>query len=199
MQKPMIIAVCGYKRSGKDTIANYIAQRYGYRHVKIADPLKCMCKMLFDMSDAQLEGDEKEHLDTRWGVSPRQLMQFFGTEIMQYDIQRIIPNIQRSFWITRLLHEHGPQLASQPIVISDMRFLHEHQAIVSYMTQSRCGPMTYRVIKVTNPHVDIESDSHVSEKEWVAIPEDAELNNDATIAKLYEQIDILMTTCASQN
>ena len=46
---PKIIAVCGYKRSGKDTIAKYLNKKYNYKHLKITYKLKECLKLLFDL------------------------------------------------------------------------------------------------------------------------------------------------------
>ncbi len=46
---PQIIAICGYKRSGKDTIAQYLVKKYNYKHHKITHKLKECIKLLFDL------------------------------------------------------------------------------------------------------------------------------------------------------
>ena len=66
-----IIGICGKKQSGKDTIAQYTTQKYGFEHRKITTPLKEMCAFLFDLNESQLEGSKKEIVDPQWGASPR--------------------------------------------------------------------------------------------------------------------------------
>ena len=94
-----LIAICGFKGSGKDFVANYISQVYNYEHLKISSKLKEATKILFDMSDDQIEGDKKEVIDQRWNVTPREVMQFIGTEVFQYKIQDMIPECKRDFWM----------------------------------------------------------------------------------------------------
>ena len=120
-----IIAICGLMRSGKDTVADYICQRKGYTKVHIADTLKKTMHLLFGFTHDQLEGRSKDVIDPNWGITPRAAMQFFGTEVMQYKIQELISSVGRTFWIASLVS----QLKQHPekiYVISDLRFIHEH-------------------------------------------------------------------------
>jgi hypothetical protein len=100
-----IIAICGAKRSGKDVLSKYLVHKYKYRKLYFAEPLKKAVKELFNFSDIQVgidEGEnagcEKDTVDDRWGVSPRQALQFFGTEVLQYKIQELLPTINRYFF-----------------------------------------------------------------------------------------------------
>lgn len=178
-----IIAICGYKRSGKDTIANYISKKYNFEHVKISQPLKDICKVLFNFSDDQLENNTKDDIDTNWDITPRQALQFIGTEVMQYKIQELLPNTDRLFWINALLKKYKDK---RNIVISDLRFLHEYNALMNSTTISKVC-----IIKVTQLH-NVHStydDVHISENEWLNIPEHIKIYNDGTLDELYKSID----------
>jgi hypothetical protein len=157
---PKIIAICGLKRSGKDTIADTLCQRYGYEKVKIATPLKEALKTMFQFTDAQVEGNEKDAIDPRWGVEPRRLMQFIGTEVMQFHLQEVLPNVGRKFWIQRLVEEHiSPN--NKIIVIPDLRFQHEYELLSEYNT------MFWRVERFDQ---EANADTHSSEREYLDIP-----------------------------
>ena len=178
---PKVIALCGYKRSGKDTIADYI-QKYGYKKVSIAEPLKGICKTLFDLTEEQVDGKEKECVLQEYGVTPRALMQFFGTEIMQYKMQELCPFIGRRFWVDRLLKSLNEK---QLYVISDLRFIHEYESIKKMFGES------FIVICVCNKNIK-ELDEHVSEQEWKHIKYNHIMRNDLTLMHLYQQIDDFM-------
>ena len=79
-----VIGICGKKRAGKDTIASIITKHipnsYTYH---MASPLKKSCQILFDLSQDQLYGDQKEEVDERWGLSPRQIFQKVGTDMLR--------------------------------------------------------------------------------------------------------------------
>lgn len=158
---PQIIAICGLKRSGKDTIADTLCHHYGYEKVKIATPLKDALKTLFQFTDAQVEGDEKDSIDPRWGVKPRRLMQFIGTEVMQFHLQEVLPDVGRQFWIQRLVEEHIAN-SNKMIVIPDLRFKHEYDLL------SKHNAVFWRVERLEK---QLEcTDTHSSEREYLDIP-----------------------------
>ncbi|QIG60035.1 deoxynucleoside monophosphate kinase [Dishui Lake large algae virus 1] len=181
---PRVVALCGQRRSGKDTIANYLVTGYGYEHIKITAPLKTVCKTLFHFTDDQLETDIKEVVDPRWGVSPRQVMQFVGTEVFQYKIQELLPQFGRNFWINSLtaLVDNNP---TKRYVISDLRFTHEHVSLCRY---------DILTIKVASNRVQQNStDQHQSECEYKDIKEDFFMINNGTKEDLYAKIDTVFT------
>lgn len=179
---PRTIVLCGVKRSGKDTCAEFISGRFGHRHVKFASLLKDACGTLFGLSEQQVEGPAKDETDTRWGVTPRRIMQFFGTELMQFELQRLLPSIGRCFWARQLLEKH----TGERIVISDMRFQHEAQAVLL----ADPAALVIRVQRSAAPH----DDAHISELEVNDITCHAMLQNDGSIEELHAKLlDVL--TC----
>jgi dephospho-CoA kinase len=185
---PKIIAVCGYKRSGKDTIAKYLNKKYNYKHLKITYKLKECLKLLFDLRDHELETDKKEKINKKWNVTPRKLMQFIGTEIFQYKIQEILPDIDKKFWIKTFLTDSlVNNLRNKKdfhIVISDIRFLHEYEELKKLN-------IPISVIKVTNDNIMIDSNEelHISEREFIKIPYDKEILNNSSFDDMYKKID----------
>ena len=69
------------KRVGKDTVADYLVNKYGFVKYSFGQPIKEVAKIMFDFSDEQLNGDLKEAVDIRWGISPRQFFQDFGSSL----------------------------------------------------------------------------------------------------------------------
>lgn len=165
MVKPRIIAICGLKRSGKDTIADTLCTCFEYDKVKIASPLKDALKILFQFTDKQVEGAEKDMIDPRWGVEPRKLLQFIGTEVMQFQIQEILPNVGRTFWIKRLIDEHinNRNNSNRHIVIPDLRFKHEYDVLAKH------DAVFWRVERFQKEN---HNDTHSSEREYLDIPVD---------------------------
>ena len=186
----MIIAICGLKRSGKDTVANRILQKSpDFVHTKISDPLKKVCQILFDFPD--VEGPLKDHIDQKWEITPRQALQFIGTEMMQYKLQEVLPNLGRCFWVKKLLMDLSSLPKTKGIVISDLRFKHEEAFIREFIEKDKdkkgqLGP--FLVIKVTRSSCP-DDDSHASEQEWKEIKEDFLIQNDGTLEELYSQVD----------
>jgi hypothetical protein len=168
---PQIVAICGLKRSGKDTIADILCQHFQYKKVKIASPLKDALKTLFQLTDAQVEGDDKDIIDPRWGVEPRRLMQFIGTEVMQFHLQEVLPDVGRTFWIKRLIEEHitRSDTHSERLVIPDLRFKHEYELLAKHHA------VFWRVERFQKEDCN---ETHSSEREYLDIPvEHVFLNN----------------------
>jgi len=83
----MILGVMGQARSGKDTCADYLVKKYGFVKISLADPIKRICMDIYEMSEEQLWGDDKEKQDLRFPIpgkgflTPRVALQFIGTEV----------------------------------------------------------------------------------------------------------------------
>ena len=91
----MIIGVCGLIGSGKDTIAEHLIKDHKFHKTSFADKLKDAVGSMFDWDRDMLEGKTepsrqwREQSDSFWTaeagfeVSPRYLLQRFGTECMR--------------------------------------------------------------------------------------------------------------------
>src|ERR1700733_9341253 len=95
----ILIGITGRKRSGKDTIGDYLVNNYGFIRVAFADTLKKALKEIFEFSDEQLYGDEKETVDDYWGHSPRDLLQKIGTEMFREYLPKLCKNMSDDIWI----------------------------------------------------------------------------------------------------
>ncbi len=192
---PKIIALCGAKRSGKDVLAEHLVKKYNYERVAFADPLKLAIKSLFNFDDDQVgigkdngEG-KKDIVDENWGITPRYVLQFFGTEIMQEKIQEILPNINKNFFANTLKNNIINKMNTneeQSFVISDLRFMHEYEALFSIPKIRKDDIVVIRVIRPSNLSV---ADPHISEIEYMKIPYDVLLMNDDTIEKYINKFE----------
>jgi hypothetical protein len=186
-----IIAICGEKRSGKDVLAEHLVSNHGYTKISFAEPLKIVVKTLFNFSDIQVGideknsiGHEKDSIDDKWGISPRQALQFFGTEVLQYKIQELLPNINRNFFaeslVLRIKADNNND--DKKYVISDLRFLHEYEKLKEFSD--------ILIIRVNRDASDASIEKHVSETEYLDIPYNFEINNNNTIEKYIEIFEI---------
>jgi hypothetical protein len=182
---PRIIAICGAKRSGKDTLAHYISHKYLHTKLAFADPLKEAVNALFQFSAEQTgDSDLKDVIDKQWGITPRRALQFFGTEVLQYKIQELLPNIDRKF-LANALVSRITKNDNEPYVISDMRFVHEYEAV------KKLGAFVIRVDRSSveeNYYHDVPV--HCSEIEYRNIPFDLHIKNDQDIATLIKNFEI---------
>jgi hypothetical protein len=179
----MIIAFCGKRRVGKDEAAKYLVESYGMQHLKISQRLKDACKVMFGFDQDQLE-IYKEDIDPRWGVSPRQVMQFIGADVMQFEIQRIMPSIKRSFWIKSVCSEIHSN-SGRDFVLSDVRFLHEVEEL------RRLGATIVRISR--NKTHDEKVDSHISETECELIIPDFTISNTGSLHDLHSAVDAIVS------
>lgn len=189
--KPIVIAVCGARRAGKDTVAKILENRYGFINLKFARYLKDMIKAGFGFSDDDVEGCSKDAVHPAYDVTPRAIMQFIGTDVMQYSLQSIIPGLGRSFWARRLLIDINSNIndSHKKLVISDLRFMHEYEAL---RKGSHDHGYSLLIIKVTRPYTDkknnIAIDTHISELEYEQILPDVLLSNEASIEAFQETV-----------
>lgn len=193
----MIILLCGKKQVGKDTVANYLVKNYSFVKYSFADPMKKACKEIFMLDDDQLWGDKKEVIDDRLGITPRKLLQVFGTELFQYEIYNHIPELMneilvRTLWVQRFKWWYEDH-KDENIVISDGRFLHELEGIKKLNGLS---------ILIHRKQIEYYNNStHKSEKEIDKITSktDYVIYNDNDFFDLYKQIDNIMFNITTKN
>lgn len=135
-----LIAICGFKGSGKDTIGNFFVLN-GYIKKSFADPLKDIVSSLFGWDRSLLQGDTnesriwREQPDIWWEAqlnwksmdnpfyqfhnrfTPRVALQIFGTNIIRDEFNNNI-------WILRFRKELN-KLKNENIVLTDVRFINE--------------------------------------------------------------------------
>lgn len=158
----MIIGLAGKKGSGKDTVADYLCEQYGFVKYGFGDPIKEIGRIMFDFNSEQLYGSEKEIVDSNWGITPREFFQKFGTEYGQFILPTHFPNLfqdinERQFWVKRFWVWYSKELEKNPnlkVVVSDIRFMHEFNFI-----KEKEG----YVLKIERDLT--KKDSHISENE----------------------------------
>lgn len=119
-RNPLYLCLCGLSGAGKDTVGDHLERAHGFRRVAIADPLKRHVQQLFDLSEEQLWGEQRNTRHARLGRTPRELYQAFGDMCRGLD-----PEIWIRLWCeavcTALADGHS-------VVCTDLRTLPELQA-----------------------------------------------------------------------
>ena len=186
LQGPIVLAVSGKARHGKDTVADYLVKTYGFEKYAVANPIKEICKEVFSFDDSQVYGDNKETVDPRWGVSPRKCMQFIGTELFRDRIGGLLPQIGSDIWIHCLVNKLSDVFKENPnalIVVSDVRFENEWKSLKSRLKGAYS-------VRINNPRVADPLTYHVSENmEWGV---DFGVENNGTLPDLYQKVDNLV-------
>ncbi len=204
----MIIGVCGFIGSGKDTIADYLTNFHGFRRESFANTLKDAVSAVFGWDRTMLEGRTKqarewrERVDPWWAerlnmpnLTPRWVLQYWGTEVCR-------KGFHDDIWIASL--ENKLRNSTDNIVISDCRFPNEiksikdaggiivwvkrgelpewYDAAVS-MNKGEVGNMSWAISKDKIAKLGI----HASETAWVGTKFDYVLENNSSIDDLFNR------------
>ena len=209
----MIIGVCGFIGSGKDTIADYLTNIHQYRRESFATTLKDAVAQVFGWDRTLLEGRTKQsrewrdQVDTWWAtrlnmpeLTPRLMLQLWGTEVCRRGFHDDI-------WIASL--ENKLRKITDNVVISDCRFPNEIASIKNsggMVIRVKRGPepewydaaMQYNQGEIANMYwalsrAKLETlNVHASESAWVGTDFDYVLDNNGTLDYLYQQINVLL-------
>ena len=209
----MIIGVCGFIGSGKDTIADYLVNIHQFRRESFANTLKDAVSQVFGWDRDMLEGrtrqsrEWREQVDPWWAkrlnmpnLTPRWILQYWGTEVCRRAFHDDI-------WIAAL--ENKLRSSNDDIVISDCRFPNEIKSIKA------AGGIVVRVVRGVEPDWYDAAVSanrgpngnvswalsraklerlkvHASESSWVGTKFDAEVDNNSSMDHLLNQINDLV-------
>ena len=131
----------------------------------------------------------KETVDKRWGLSPRQIFQTFGTDLIRNEYPKLVPGskvekIGSSFWVYRFQIWYENWIKENPkkvLIITDIRFPDEFEVLKN---------MGGTIIKITRPSYSI-NDNHISEKNISKIDGDHHLINEGTLEEYQNKIEQL--------
>ena len=205
----MIVGVCGFIGSGKDTIADYLVNFHEFRRDSFASTLKDAVGAVFGWDRTLLEGRTKEarewreQIDPWWAeklsmptLTPRWILQYWGTEVCR-------KGFHDDMWVASL--ENKLRQTKDNIVISDVRFSNEVEAI------KKAGGIIVRVVRGPEPAwlrvaqsacagdaksealMSSEFNVHASEWSWLGTDFDAVIDNNGSIDSLYSQVKSLLS------
>lgn len=166
------IALCGKIRSGKDTVADVLQDRYGFERFKFSQGIWDVLETAWNIKDEP--NTEK----------PRKMLQDVGQKLREVD---------EMVWINYTLHQVAEIDGIRDVVITDLRQPNEYKALKDtgfYIV--RINADTDERIARAKAQGDIfeaqdlfhETESHVDGFEV-----DFEINNDGTFQELNQQID----------
>jgi len=189
----MIIGLCGLIGAGKGTVADILVDQ-GFKKVSFADKLKDGVSTIFGWERSMLEGDTDESRawrelrddfwsnETQMEISPRLVLQLFGTDCMRdgfYD----------GVWVS-LLKKTILDNPEQNYVVPDVRFENEVNMlhdIGGEVWEVKRGPDPQWLIEYETTGV-VPKDVHTSEWKWVKARKDEVILNDTSINDLKGQV-----------
>lgn len=121
--KTKLIGLAGPAGAGKSAVAEILWVDHGYFTMAFADRLKDVASTMFGWNRLDLEQRHfKEAVDPAWGITPRTALQLLGTEAVQYVFGK-------DFWVKAWLQTYEVVRHSENVVVDDVRFEHEAEAI----------------------------------------------------------------------
>lgn len=164
----MIIGLVGRSRVGKDTAAEFLSGTH--KVLRLSQPVKDACKVLYGWSDVEVEGPAKEEIDDRHGITPRVAMVHLTQSIRAF---------MDAEFFTRRFFDAWDGLT--PIVIPDVRYEHDIRAI------RQKGGITIKITRSSGPQHQFEFgiDSHEA---------DYEISNDGTVEEFKNKIMNIITS-----
>ncbi len=188
----MIIGICGLIGSGKGTVADILVDQ-GFKKVSFADKLKDGVSTIFGWDRAMLEGDTdesrtwREQRDDFWSsetkmeVTPRLVLQLFGTDCMRN-------GFDDGVWVSLL----KKTILDNPgnYVVPDVRFENEIamlRDIGGEVWEVQRGRTPEWLIKYEITGVE-PTEIHPSEWRWIKSRKDVVIENNSTLAELNRQV-----------
>jgi len=193
----MLLGITGSSGSGKTFVAQYIQDKLGLQEIySIATPVKQIAEIIGFPRDL-LHNANKDEIYDVLGISPREFMQKFGTDIGRELIPKLIPDLKikphKSIWIAILnnkisakLNNSSPWDMSKLILIDDVRFKDEFDYVHDQ------NGMILKVVRDNNNRLDSSSKAHKSEVEMKSLVPDFVIRNDGTKDELVSKIDAFM-------
>jgi hypothetical protein len=164
----MIVGILGKRNHGKDTFADVLVKK-GFVKLSFSDPLKQICKILFNLSEAQLHDPIlKETIIETWNLTPRQIFQKVGTDLFRN-------HFDEKIWL-KLLLEKLKTFPNKNIVIPDIRFQDELDMILSLQNSEEV-----RIFEVIRPNLITTKDSHITENNNLHYKFTKKIYNDSSL------------------
>lgn len=174
----MVIGICGYKGSGKSTVADHLVKEHGFTRVNFKDALVAEMKKLLPNTLKSLGEMYSLSVEELFQAKPavmRALMQEWGTELRRSEKQ--------SYWVDQWIASVTKLGKTAKIVVDDVRFFNELSAL------TEMGGVLIRIVRS-----DITSGGeHQSETEQTKFIEDFTIEaSHGEHDKVYKAVDSII-------
>ena len=198
-----LIALVGFKGSGKDTVGGFLQEKGGHTPMSFAGAVKGALTQMFGWSSAMMAGLTpesrawREQPDPYWShhlgrpITPRLMMQEFATELVR-------GHLDTDFWIYRLRRDI--EASSSPVVVTDARFPNEiamirdlggrviwvrRDPLPSYYEAALGFNQRHPLLRrLTLPFSSQLKNVHASERDWIGVEFDQVILNNGSLYDL---------------
>lgn len=204
-----LVGIMGKARTGKDTVAKFV-DRYSdqYINLPMAFALKQYCAEKYGIDLQDFHSDDKKEVPNKyWGVSPRQIIQYEGTELTRQGLTGLFGYDTFDFWI----HRHAGVINEElirtmdcegedqsywfdkhtTVVVPDVRFQNEYDYIVrnnGLIIDLAGSPQRIdgEVIGIANHESEkLGINKHAKDQTYALV-------NDGTLEELHHKVNAIM-------
>jgi len=146
------IVLTGWSQSGKDTTADILVKKYGFKKYAIADPLKDLCAELYGFPREMADTQEGKRTLWKVGYKTKTIRELL-LDTAKMDRSRFGDDI----YINEVLTKIELDMVSN-IVISDLRYFTELTPIKSFAKKYEITPEVWKVVRdgqVSSPVDDV--------------------------------------------
>jgi hypothetical protein len=174
-----IIGLSGYARTGKDTLADFLAQRHGFEKKSFADPMR---EALYAL-DPNIDVDGwRSPLSSAVDAFGWDGLKAISTEVRPL-LQRFGTEVGRAMWGTDFWVDAAMRRVVGPTIFADVRFPNEADAV------RNAGGVVWRVQRSgVEP-----ANGHASEHALDGYVFDAVIDNSGSLTDLYAKAEILLS------
>lgn len=182
-----LIGLSGYAQSGKDTTANILIDEFGFTRVAFADALR---EALYSLNPIVRHVSK---MSGGWDIRVQDFVDEIGWDRAKVQEPEIRALLQRlgtevgrnllgdNIWVKLAMAK--VQEIPGPVVITDMRFPNEYDAVAAYLGER------WRIERPGTEPVN----AHPSETALDGYPFDEYIKNEGSLDDLYDQVVLAMT------
>lgn len=209
--KYKIIALSGWKQSGKDTVANYLVENAGYIRLGFADILKDMVAEQYKIPRTWCDNPEYKELPLdKYRINPQDGFSQMIADFMQKEFKEfgghkywtpralcilegsIKQSVNSGYWVQKVVdyikefseaHSNTPEICK--FVISDLRYRSEVDQLREAFGDKL---LTCRINRFEDSPSNDPSERDLDKHEF-----DSSINNIGTLEELYGLTDMILT------
>ena len=197
----IVIGICGFIGSGKDTLADYLVKEYDFLKISFGSTVKDVISSIFGWRRDLLEGDTEESrnfrntVDEFWSkelnipnFTPRMAMQKIATDLFR-------EHFDDGIWV-KIVKRKIMDNKHRNIVIPDCRFQNESKLITDcdgiIINVNRELPEWFFKYRYGKTPIEELTNLHQSETSWIKWNFNYVLDNYGTLDEYYTNIKNLV-------